>query len=612
MDHHTSKISAIEQRPLECVGPVFLELWEVKPKSNRFKLTDEDSEDVQLGDLDSGDISPTRIDPDANYLRNLDPKQWKDQDHYAVLGLSKLRHLATEEDIRKAYRSKVLHHHPDKCRVEEGNIQSDDSFTCITKAWEILGNGRNRRSYDSVDPYFDNSIPPASEHSRNNFYEVFGRVFETNSRWSEKQPVPQLGDESSTRERVEQFYSFWYNFESWREFSYLDEEEKDQGQGRDERKWIEKNNKIARAKRKKEEMSRIRNLVDNAYSLDPRILKFKQEEKDRKLALKQARKDAARARQEEEERKQQALVEEERKKKEEAEAKLKAEQEAMKAEREAQKRALKNKRSEIRRLARENEFYSTDSSEMVDHMASLEKIFECLRLEELENLATGLKEEGRTAFLRAVQDAEDHIERERKQLLESSTSRAVAGPSGRSKGCSAPWTNEELQLLIKAVKIFPAGTNQRWEVVANFINHHIQGQSTQRTSKEVLAKAKDLHTSDYFQLKVAANQKAYDAFEKDQKANVQVPSAPSSSQSCESCGVRRGENQTPWTASEQQLLEQALKTYPASTPERWDRIAECVPTRSKRDCMMRFKELAEMIRAKKAAKDAATSSNQDS
>lgn len=28
---------------------------------------------------------------DINYLKSLDPKEWKDQDHYAVLGLSKLR-----------------------------------------------------------------------------------------------------------------------------------------------------------------------------------------------------------------------------------------------------------------------------------------------------------------------------------------------------------------------------------------------------------------------------------------------------------------------------------------------------------------------------------------
>ena len=57
---------------------------------------------------------------------------------------------------------------------------------------------------------------------------------------------------------------------------------------------------------------------------------------------------------------------------------------------------------------------------------------------------------------------------------------------------------------------------------------------------------------------------------------------------------------------EQKLLEQALKTFPASYgAERWDKIAECLPNRSKKDCMRRYEELAELIRAKKAAQAAA-------
>ena len=32
----------------------------------------------------------------------LDPTQWKDQDHYVILGLGKLRYRASEQDIKKA------------------------------------------------------------------------------------------------------------------------------------------------------------------------------------------------------------------------------------------------------------------------------------------------------------------------------------------------------------------------------------------------------------------------------------------------------------------------------------------------------------------------------
>ena len=44
-----------------------------------------------------------------------------------------------------------------------------------------------------------------------------------------------------------------------------------------------------------------------------------------------------------------------------------------------------------------------------------------------------------------------------------------------------------------------------------------------------------------------------------------------------------------WTPEDQKLLEQALKTYPASLADRWDRIADCVPNRTKKECMARFK-----------------------
>lgn len=70
---------------------------------------------------------------------------------------------------------------------------------------------------------------------------------------------------------------------------------------REERRWIDKQNKAARAKLKKEEMARIRSAVDCAYSLDPRITMFKDQDSQRKMDMKMEKQKAHKDRQELEE-----------------------------------------------------------------------------------------------------------------------------------------------------------------------------------------------------------------------------------------------------------------------------------------------------------------------
>jgi len=55
-----------------------------------------------------------------------------------------------------------------------------------------------------------------------------------------------------------------------------------------------------------------------------------------------------------------------------------------------------------------------------------------------------------------------------------------------------------------------------------------------------------------------------------------------------------------WTNEEQSELEIALRTYPSSMgQERWDKIAESVPTRTKRECVLRYKYLVSIIKKAK-------------
>ncbi|XP_013416847.1 dnaJ homolog subfamily C member 2 [Lingula anatina] len=605
-----AKISPLQMVSIEPVGRWF-EAYCLR-RRNKQSL----SHTTMTSSSSEENISDASTDEeDELMLKGLDPKEWKQQDHYAVLGLKNERYKATEEQIKRAYKKKVLKHHPDKRKARGENVKEgdDDYFTCITRAYEILGNRVKRRSYDSVDPQFDDDVPEVSSDNKDKeeFFEVFRPVFEANARWSnKKKPVPQLGDIDSSFDEVNDFYAFWYDFDSWREYSYLDEEEKEKGQDREERKWIERQNKAARAKRKKEEVTRIRLLVDNAYACDPRIQRFKDEEKEKKLAQKRAKQEAARQKAEEEKRKKEEELEAERKQKEKEEEEAKAQAAAAKKEKEAMKKILKKERKTLRTIIKEFDYFAADEAERVKNMADVEKLADMLSLTSLQSLnealTSGDKERASQAFTAEVKELDDKREAEKQKLLEATKKQNSGGGSAGAR--AKQWSDEETQILIKAVNLFPAGTKQRWEVIANYINQHVEGSN--RTPKEVLGQAKALQKNvmDESQ-KQLVNEKAFEILqkEKEQKKNAKVGDKPS--ERVESVGEQQvaqtGSNPAPWTTEEQKLLEQALKTFPASVKDRWDRIAETIATRSKKDCMKRYKELAEMVKAKKAAQAAA-------
>ncbi|XP_043944450.1 dnaJ homolog subfamily C member 2 [Protopterus annectens] len=536
-------------------------------------------------------------------LKTLDPKDWKNQDHYAVLGLAHLRYKATQKQIKAARKEKVLKHTRDRktCAGEDLGYGNYDFFSCFEKANEILSDPVKRRAFDSVDPTFDNSIPSKSE-AKDNFFEVFAPVFERNARWSNKKNVPRLGDMKSLIEDVDAFYSFWYEFDSWREFSYLDEEEKEKAECRDERKWIEKQNRAARAQRKKEEMNRIRTLVDTAYNCDPRIKKFKEEEKARKEAEKKAKADAKKKELEAKEKQKQAELEAARlaKEKEDEEARQQAIQ--AKKEKETQKKAIKKERQKLRVFCKNWNYFFNEEAESVKMMEEVEKLCDRLELSSLQSLnevlAYATKEDAKAAVEKEIEEVNAQIQKEKEeaeaQLRQASRSAEQSSGGSGSKN----WPDDDLQLLIKAVNLFPAGTNSRWEVIANYMNLH-SSNGIKRTAKDVIGKAKSLQKLDP-QQKDDINKKAFDKFKKEHAA---VPPTIDNAVPSERFEGPGGENSSPWTADEQKLLEQALKTYPVNTPERWEKIAEAVPGRSKKDCMKRYKELVEMVKAKKAVQE---------
>lgn len=71
-------------RRIQCAGPHFMKyLHKIRHGI-----------DGQLSSASSTDeisANETEFEIDIDYLRSLDPKEWKDQDHYRVLGIKNLR-----------------------------------------------------------------------------------------------------------------------------------------------------------------------------------------------------------------------------------------------------------------------------------------------------------------------------------------------------------------------------------------------------------------------------------------------------------------------------------------------------------------------------------------
>ncbi|RVX75466.1 hypothetical protein B0A52_00819 [Exophiala mesophila] len=390
------KLSAPVNRKIEPYGAQFLAYARRKRHGRTFSEDDRIqalSKVKKSEDDDDGEIS----EPEDPLMLQRDAKDWKGQDHYAVLGLSKYRFRATDEQIKKAHRKKVLKHHPDKKAAAGQGDENDSFFKCIQRAHEILTDPVKRRQFDSVDEAADVEPPTKKEVSKPSaFYKKWGAVFQSEARFSKVTPVPMIGDDNSTKEEVEEFYDFWYNFDSWRTFEYLDEDVPDDNEGRDHKRHIEKKNANARRKRKSEDIARLRQLVDDCLAMDERIKKFRQAANANKNK-KRLQKEAEAKREAEEKKK--AAEEAERKKKEEEE-RLKAEKEQGKKAKEAAKTAVKKNKRVVRGSVKDvNYFAEGDASpkQIDDVLNDVDKVIATVDPDELADLVAKLNVAGKDA-----------------------------------------------------------------------------------------------------------------------------------------------------------------------------------------------------------------------
>ncbi|XP_056266454.1 dnaJ homolog subfamily C member 1 [Pseudoliparis swirei] len=220
---------------------------------------------------------------------------------------------------------------------------------------------------------------------------------------------------------------------------------------------------------------------------------------------------------------------------------------------------------------------------------------------------------------------------------------------GAAKKKAADWTDDELSFLSRLMGKFPGGSPGRWEKIA----HELGRSVSDVTTKVKLVKNNVSHTSGLVKLsdlkgtllpvrsfpvsdtlmtqRTACEEEQEQEEEEEEEEDVPSVRRRTRKSAADEGEVKvRGHRQrdfdpveeeqeeepqeaepqenrvkaelTVWTQNQQKQLELALQQLPRGTAERWDRIAKLVPGKTKEECMIRYKMLAELVQKKKQAK----------
>ena len=212
---------------------------------------------------------------------------------YIVLGVDR---DASELDIKVAYRKAALQWHPDK---NADNLEeATERFQEITEAYTTLSDPTERAWYDShrkqilegsagmdeeddyigIDlfKFFSRNCYKGYTDEEGGFYAIYNAVFEVIDDL-EAEEVPgyepcaaKMGGRDTPWREAAQFFAYFENFSTQREFAWCDEYNPSDASNRQEKRAIEKHNAKCRELGKKEFNEDVRRLATWVKKRDPR------------------------------------------------------------------------------------------------------------------------------------------------------------------------------------------------------------------------------------------------------------------------------------------------------------------------------------------------------
>lgn len=170
----------------------------------------------------------------------------------------------------------------------------------------------------------------------------------------------------------------------------------------------------------------------------------------------------------------------------------------------------------------------------------------------------------------------------------TATSAGVSSDVGGTR--KAPWGEEDTVALIRAMKKYPTGTVERWQKIADLLN---------RSPQEVMTVMKQLRNSPVANATPHSQGVTGEDYQCADDAESDLPPPTRAERTVLPAPRASAAAAADWSQEQQKCMEAALQRFPKGTEDRWDRIAEAVPGKSKEECMIRFKFLVEQLKRKK-------------
>jgi len=243
---------------------------------------------------------------------------------------------------------------------------------------------------------------------------------------------------------------------------------------------------------------------------------------------------------------------------------------------EAIKTARDLKAQEAARLLAEKDAIENEKKEIAEEKVKREKSkkerFEKekqRKAKEMERRAAQLKEIQELQARRKEEEEDDYDELEEDLYGDVTKKRKNDGPR--------PWTEEDMLTLTKLLAKFPGGTSNRWDRIADEMDRPVS-EITKKTKEAQKKMHQYTSGTNMYSCSTVVTQRKGKTEEttKDDKKEVDE-----------------------WSQTQQKLLEVALKKIGKDEENRWDKIAETVEGKTKRQCMLRYKFIAQQLKTQK-------------